>query len=87
NVIAGGFFGRGTPLWILLGLGLLLVGQTFNTILGVFEPGIQGARLIFVEHFSKYYHGNGRGFTPLRSNRQYTEPSTDPPLSSDPATP
>ncbi len=83
NVIAAGLFHRSgsllaTPLFIVLGLIVLLVGQSFNTILGVFEPGIQGARLIFVEHFSKYYHGNGRGFTPLRSNRQYTDPTDDP---------
>jgi|SRR5579875_229698 len=83
NVIAAGLFHRtgsllATPLFILLGLIVLLVGQSFNTILGVFEPGIQGARLIFVEHFSKYYHGNGRGFNPLRSNRQYTDPTEDP---------
>ncbi len=86
NVIAGGLFGRATPIAILFGLVILLVGQSFNTILGVFEPGIQGARLIFVEHFSKYYHGNGRGFTPLRSNRQFTEPMDDPSAPSGPST-
>ncbi|MHB1435354.1 MAG: V-type ATP synthase subunit I [Thermoplasmata archaeon] len=87
NVIAGGLFGRATPFDILAALVILLVGQSFNTILGVFEPGIQGARLIFVEHFSKYYHGNGRGFTPLRSSRQYTEPVDDPSAPSGPTIP
>jgi V/A-type H+-transporting ATPase subunit I len=56
------------------GLLLLIVGQVFNLILAVFEPGIQGARLIFVEHFSKFYEGNGRAFAPLASTRRFTTP-------------
>jgi len=78
NTFAGQAFGVGGLIYVIGGLAILLVGQTFNTILGVFEPGIQGARLIFVEHFSKYYHGNGKGFSPLRSTRQYTESSIEP---------
>ena len=57
---------------IIGGIVLLIVGQGFNIIIGVFEPGIQGARLLFVENFSKYYEGNGRPFRPLRSSRKYT---------------
>ena len=75
NDIAGGQFGAAAPAYLVLGLVILVVGQTFNTILGVFEPGIQGARLIFVEYFSKFYHGNGRGFHPFGSERKYTEPA------------
>jgi V/A-type H+-transporting ATPase subunit I len=58
--------------FILLGIVLLVFGQVFNLVLGVFEPGIQGARLIFVEHFSKYYEGNGHAFTPFGSARTHT---------------
>jgi V/A-type H+/Na+-transporting ATPase subunit I len=58
--------------YIVIGAVVLLVGQTFNIILGVFEPGIQGARLIFVEHFSKFYEGNGRPFAPFGSARTHT---------------
>jgi V/A-type H+/Na+-transporting ATPase subunit I len=51
---------------------VIVGGQAFNVILGVFEPGIQGARLIFVEHFSKYYSGNGRPFRPFGAARTHT---------------
>ncbi|MCI4365743.1 MAG: hypothetical protein L3K10_06775 [Thermoplasmata archaeon] len=61
--------------YIVLGVLILVVGQMFNLILGVFEPGIQGARLIFVEHFSKFYEGNGRPFQPFGSMRTHTRPS------------
>jgi V/A-type H+/Na+-transporting ATPase subunit I len=75
NTIAVGRITAGGPLavvWILVGLVILLVGQSFNVILGVFEPGIQGARLIFVEYFSKFYTGNGRPFHPFGQPRTHT---------------
>ena len=71
GLLAGTVLGS-AALAIGLGLLILIVGQTFNVVLGVFEPGIQGARLIFVEHFSKYYGGNGRPFRPLSSRRRHT---------------
>ncbi|MCI4321706.1 MAG: V-type ATP synthase subunit I [Thermoplasmata archaeon] len=61
-------------LFIVLGLVILVVGQVFNLVLGVFEPGIQGARLIFVEYFSKFYEGNGKEFHPLKTRRVDTAP-------------
>ncbi len=54
--------------------GIIVMGLGFVLILSVFEPGIQGARLIFVEHFSKFYEGNGRPFAPFRTGRVYTRP-------------
>ncbi len=45
----------------------------FNIIIGVFVPGIQSARLIYVEFFSKFYHGNGRNFNPFGSARMFTQ--------------
>ncbi len=45
----------------------------FNIIIGVFEPGIQGARLVYVEYFSKFYRGNGKAFKPFGSLRRFTE--------------
>ncbi|MCI4349576.1 MAG: V-type ATP synthase subunit I [Thermoplasmata archaeon] len=65
-------FQSGSVVFFVLGLFILVVGQIFNLILGVFEPGIQGARLIFVEQFSKFYSGNGRPFRPLGSVRRHT---------------
>jgi len=62
----------GLPL-VVLGTMILFVGHMFNIIIGVFEPGIQGARLIYVEYFSKFYRGNGRAFKPFGSLRRFTE--------------
>ncbi len=64
--------GLGPIVGILLAVIVVVVGQAFNVILGVFEPGIQGARLIFVEHFSKYFSGNGKPFRPFGGTRVHT---------------
>jgi V/A-type H+-transporting ATPase subunit I len=61
-----------TILYIIVGVAILFIGHIFNIILGVFEPGIQGARLIYVEFFSKFYHGNGRQFKPFGVIRRFT---------------
>jgi V/A-type H+/Na+-transporting ATPase subunit I len=74
RIQAGGLL---EPVWILVALIILVAGQGFNVILGVFEPGIQGARLIFVEYFSKFYSGNGRPFRPFGVPRTHTVPSVD----------
>jgi V/A-type H+/Na+-transporting ATPase subunit I len=79
NKIGGGLLLGGNPGLALIGAVVLVGGQAFNLILGVFEPGIQGARLIFVEHFSKYYSGNGEEFHPFRSRRTYTLPTVAAP--------
>ncbi|MDA4132778.1 MAG: hypothetical protein OK454_06605, partial [Thaumarchaeota archaeon] len=57
----------------IVGVIILVVGQLFNLVLALFEPGIQGARLIYVEFFSKFYHGQGRPFTPFKGKRVYTK--------------
>ncbi len=62
---------NGIP-YVILGTMILFIGHIFNIIIGVFEPGIQGARLVYVEFFSKFYHGNGRAFKPFGSSRKYT---------------
>ena len=62
---------HGLPL-IVLGVMIFFIGHIFNIILGVFEPGIQGARLLYVEFFSKFYHGNGRPFRPFGTRRKFT---------------
>ena len=59
-------------IFALVGFIILIVGHLFNIILGVFEPGIQGARLLYVEFFSKFYHGNGKPFKPFGFRRRYT---------------
>lgn len=59
-------------IFAIVGIVILVVGQLFNLIIAVFEPGIQGARLIYVEFFSKFFDGNGKEFNPFRSNRKHT---------------
>ena len=58
--------------FIVLETMILFIGHIFNIIIAVFEPGIQGARLVYVEFFSKFYHGNGRAFKPFGSTRKFT---------------
>jgi len=62
----------GIPL-VILGTMILFIGHLFNIIIGVFEPGIQGARLLYVGYFSKFYRGNGNAFKPFGSLRRFTE--------------
>lgn len=75
GMIYGGGSSPGVALgYLVFGLVILVGGQMFNIVLGVFEPGIQGARLIYVEHFSKFYQGNGQSFAPFGGSRRYTRP-------------
>jgi V/A-type H+/Na+-transporting ATPase subunit I len=79
NHIAGGLYFSGVAgslvLGAIFGAIILVGGQIFNVVLAVFEPGIQGARLIFVETFSKFYTGNGKPFRPFSSRRVRTMPT------------
>ncbi len=50
----------------------------FNIIIGVFVPGIQSARLVYVEFFSKFYQGNGIKFNPFGSLRTFTKEQYEP---------
>jgi V/A-type H+-transporting ATPase subunit I len=59
------------------GVVLLIVGHGFNLVLGILEPGIQGARLLYVETFSKFLHGGGRAFSPFKGPRTYTVSETE----------
>ena len=56
----------------IVGIIILVVGQIFNLVIALFEAGIQGARLIYVEFFSKFYTGNGVPFRPFKSSRKRT---------------
>ena len=64
------------PFMIVLGVIVLIFGQLFALLLAIVEGGIQGVRLIYVEFFSKFFHGNGKAFSPFGTNRKYTEEST-----------
>ncbi len=55
---------------------VLIIGHAVNILIAIFEPGIQGARLHYVEFFSKFFHGNGKPFIPFSSRRKFTEKSS-----------
>lgn len=61
------------PEYAVVGVIILVFGQLFNLVIAVFEPGIQGARLIYVEFFSKFFTGNGKVFRPFGTRRAFTE--------------
>ncbi len=71
NTVFLGTLGGGVG-HIVFGVIILVFGQAFNFVLGLFEPGIQGARLLYVEFFSKFFKGNGRPFRPFGGRRVYT---------------
>lgn len=62
-----------SPTDAVIGVLILVFGQIFNLVIAVFEPGIQGARLIYVEFFSKFFTGNGKIFSPFGTRRTFTE--------------
>lgn len=71
-----------SPLFGIVGIFVLVLGQMFNLAIAVMEPGIQGARLIYVEFFSKFYTGNGKIFRPFGTTRKFTTPKFSLPSSS-----
>ncbi len=50
-----------------------LVLHFLNMIVSMFEGAVQGARLNFIEFFTKFYAGGGVRFKPFGSKRVYTE--------------
>ncbi len=62
----------GIPLFILY-LVLFIVLHFLNMIVTMFEAAVQGARLNFIEFFTKFYKGGGIRFKPFASKRIYTK--------------
>lgn len=60
-------------LFIIIGIIVLILGHTLNTVLGVIAPGLHSLRLQYVEFFTKFYSGGGRQFNPFGYTRKYTE--------------
>ncbi len=54
----------------LLGLTVALIFHALNTVLGIFDPTVQGLRLHFVEFFSKFYLTGGKRYTPFKRGGQ-----------------
>ncbi len=54
----------------ILGLAVALIFHALNTVLGIFDPTVQGLRLQFVEFFSKFYLTGGKPYTPFKRGGQ-----------------
>jgi V/A-type H+/Na+-transporting ATPase subunit I len=63
---------QGPVLMVVFGI-LFITLHSMNMLLSIFEGMVQGARLGFVEFFSKFYIGGGLKFKPYRFNRRYTK--------------
>ncbi len=50
---------------------LYMVGHLFNAGMAMFESFIQGARLNYVEFYSKFFEGGGKEFSPFKFERRY----------------
>ncbi len=65
------FPGLDKGLLLILLLPLYIGVHLFNVFLAMFEALIQGARLNFVEFYSKFYEGGGKEFAPFKFTRKY----------------
>ncbi|MEM3399870.1 MAG: V-type ATP synthase subunit I [Candidatus Micrarchaeia archaeon] len=59
---------------VVLTLPAFIICHLLNIVIGMFESLIQGARLNYVEFFTKFFHGGGRKFSPFAYERKYTVP-------------
>ncbi|MGD0729108.1 MAG: V-type ATPase 116kDa subunit family protein [Candidatus Micrarchaeaceae archaeon] len=62
----------GIPVFILFSI-LFIILHFLNMIVTMFEGAIQGARLNFIELFTKFNTGGGIKFNPFKSKRVYTK--------------
>ncbi|MBS3956426.1 MAG: V-type ATP synthase subunit I [Clostridiales bacterium] len=63
---------------ILAAVLILVVGHTFNVVIGLLGAFVHPTRLQFVEFFSKFYEGGGRPFAPFapRTKQVVLHPAT-----------
>ena len=69
NQIGGMLFDTIPVLGHMLGIIIAVAFHTFNLGLGLLGAYIHGARLQFIEFFSKFYTGDGREFRPIGKRR------------------
>ena len=66
------FLFSGNPMFIILGIILMVVGHAFNLAIGLLGAYIHDARLQYVEFYGRFYEGEGSLFTPLGSKHKHT---------------
>jgi V/A-type H+-transporting ATPase subunit I len=59
--------------FIIIGIGVFLIGHALNMALGILGGGLHSIRLHYVEFFTKFYKGGGKKYSPLGLNRRFTE--------------
>lgn len=65
NAMAQPLFEMHTLAGTVAGIGVLMVGHTFNTFVKIMEGFLQGIRLHYVELFTKFFDGGGRKYVPF----------------------
>ena len=58
-------------LGIFLGIGVLIIGHSFNIFINLLSGLIHSARLQFVEFFSKFFELGGKFFEPFSYQTKY----------------
>jgi len=57
----------------LLGAVIFIIAHAVAMFLAILDGFVQSLRLVYVEHFSRYYEGGGREFVPFAPGRRYTK--------------
>ena len=64
----------GMNILLAIFFGIIFLALHFmNMIMGIFEGAVQGARLNFIEFFTKFYKGSGVKFAPFSYKRVHTK--------------
>ncbi|MBU4072079.1 MAG: V-type ATP synthase subunit I [Candidatus Thermoplasmatota archaeon] len=58
---------------ILLAIMVLIIGHTFNIVMGTLGAFVHTARLQFIEFFGKFIEGGGKTFKPFCDRKKYVE--------------
>jgi V/A-type H+-transporting ATPase subunit I len=65
NAMAEPLFAMQSVVGTVGGIGVLMIGHTFNTFIKIMEGFLQGIRLHYVELFTKFFEGGGRKYVPF----------------------
>lgn len=71
EILGPGLIHQG-PLFVALGVLVLIVGHLVVLLLGITSAGIQSIRLEYFEFFTKFYEGSGTTYKPFGYARRFT---------------